>query len=179
MRSARSGVPCCRKVADRHFLIQINCSNRARRYCDSTRRFTPREVNAYECDSSKRAECSVGLLQECPALQLIKRLAQFRLRVHDDGAVPGDRFLERLSGHEQEPDAVCAGVHHDVVATVEEDERAVVDFGWRRGMLPPSDAFGRYGKGLGRVTELSGSAEHIREGMTRRFDRQRLLLTGW
>ena len=39
--------------ATTHFLIQINSLNPADRYCDFTRRFTPREVSAIERDSSE------------------------------------------------------------------------------------------------------------------------------
>ncbi len=61
------------------------------------------------------------------------------LGVHDDGAVPGDGFGEGLAGDQQESDAVVAGLDGDFVALIEEDQRAVVGFGGRRG-VQPSDA---------------------------------------
>ena len=58
-------------------------------------------------------------------LQLAHGLAQFGLGVHDDGAIPRHRLLERLARDEQEADALRAGLHHDLVAAVKEHERMV------------------------------------------------------
>ena len=58
-------------------------------------------------------------------MQLRKGLLQLGLRVHHDRAVPCDRLLDRLAGHEQEADAFVAGLHRDLVAAVEQHERAI------------------------------------------------------
>ena len=55
-------------------------------------------------------------LEECAFFQLPKCLAELLLRVHHDGAVPGDGFFEWLAGDEQEADAVVTGLHRDFVA---------------------------------------------------------------
>src|SRR5690242_14915533 len=59
------------------------------------------------------------LLQESPLLQFIERGTEFALRIHDNRAVPGNRFLERFTGDEQEADAFLPGFHNHLVATVE------------------------------------------------------------
>jgi len=62
---------------------------------------------------------SLSPLEERPFLQLLIGLLQLFLRVHDNGAVPGDWLLERLARDEQEADPFVAGLHHDFVAAVE------------------------------------------------------------
>src|SRR6266545_2222306 len=42
-------------------------------------------------------------LQERPLLELVVGLPELLLRVHHDRAVPGDRLLERLPRHQEEP----------------------------------------------------------------------------
>src|SRR3989442_1412023 len=62
--------------------------------------------------------------QERSFLQFQECLLELFLRVHHDGAVPGDRFLEWLSGNQQEPNAVLPGLHLYLVAGVEEHQRS-------------------------------------------------------
>ena len=50
------------------------------------------------------------MLDERAALQLVVRLLQFFSRVHHDGPVPGHGLFERLARHQQEPDALIAGL---------------------------------------------------------------------
>src|ERR1035438_6064784 len=45
-------------------------------------------------------------------IDLLKRLAQLFLGVHDDGTVPGHRFFQRLSRDQQETYSIVAGLHH-------------------------------------------------------------------
>ena len=66
------------------------------------------------------------VLDEVAGLQFAHGLAELGLGVHDDGAVPGDRFFERLAGDEQEADAFGAGLDGDFVAAIEQDERVVL-----------------------------------------------------
>src|SRR5262245_53812346 len=68
---------------------------------------------------------SARLLDERPVLQLAIRAPQFVLSVHHDRPVPRDRLLDRLAGDEQETDALLARLHGDLVARVEQHERAI------------------------------------------------------
>ena len=97
------------------------------------------------------------------------------LRVHHDRAVPRHRLLERLARDQEEPHAVVAGLHRDLVAAVEEHERAVVR---PRGRLRvrPADAFGRHRQRAGGVAELRVAREDIGERMPRGLDREGLPL---
>jgi hypothetical protein len=70
------------------------------------------------------------VLDERPVAQLADRGLQFGLGVHHDRSVPGDGLLERAARAQQAPDTLLAGLHDDLVATVEHDERAVA------GLLP-------------------------------------------
>ena len=69
----------------------------------------------------------VRLFYERPGPQLRVRLLKLLVRVHHDRAAPGDRLFERLAGDEQETDALIAGLHDDLVAAIEEYERAIAD----------------------------------------------------
>ena len=52
-------------------------------------------------------------------------------------------LLKGVAGHQQEADAVFAGLDFDLIAAVEEDQRAVVGFGRRFGIGPADAFFGR------------------------------------
>src|SRR5260370_5379811 len=99
-------------------------------------------------------------LQERPLLELLERLPELLLGVHDDGAVPCHGLLERLPRNQEEPDPVIPSLHRDLVALVEEHERAVVRL-LRRLRVRPSHPFGRYGQGARRVAELPCPGEHV------------------
>ena len=114
-------------------------------------------------------------LQEGPLLKLVECLLELFLRVHDDRTVPGHGLLERLAGDEQESDALVPGLHRDLVAPVEEDQRAVVRLlGGRR--VRPADRFGWHREGGGGVAEFPGPSEDVREGVAGRLDREGLPL---
>ena len=83
-------------------------------------------------------------LQKRPLLKLIECLAELRLIVHYDRPVPGDRFLQRLAGDEEEAYSVRPGLHNDFVAAIEEHERSVARF-FGRSCVQPADRFGRHG----------------------------------
>ena len=80
------------------------------------------------------------MLQEGTPVQFLEGLFELFLGVHHDGAVPGDRFLQRLAGYQQKADAILAGLDFDFVAAVEEDQRAIVGLRGRCG-VQPADAF--------------------------------------
>src|ERR1051325_12199155 len=79
------------------------------------------------CRQQRAAKKSGSVLDKGAAAQLADRLLQFLLRIHDDRAVPGDRLLDRLPRHQQEADAALAGLHRDLVAAVEQHQRAIAD----------------------------------------------------
>src|SRR5437868_11606199 len=78
--------------------------------------------------------------KERPFPKLLVSLPKLFLSVHHDGAVPRDRFLERLSRSEEKPDSFLSGLHHDVVAAIEEHQRPVLRL-LRRCRVSPADAF--------------------------------------
>ena len=119
----------------------------------------------------------VLLFQERAFLQLQVRFLELLLRVHDDGAVPGHGLFQRFSGDEEETDAFVAGLHHDLVALIEEHERAVFRGGGRRGVRP-ADRLGRHRKWIGGVAEFCRAREHVGERMARRLDGQSFSLAG-
>ena len=55
------------------------------------------------------------ILDEGAVAQFGYGLLKLRLRVHHDRSVPGDRFLDRFAGHEQEANALVACLHGDLV----------------------------------------------------------------
>ena len=57
------------------------------------------------------------MFDESPALQLRHCPTQLFLRVHEDRAV---RLLDRLSGHQEEPDPFRSGLDHQFVPRVEQ-----------------------------------------------------------
>src|SRR5205807_1927943 len=65
-------------------------------------------------------------LQERPLLKLHERLPELLLCVHHDRAVPRHGLFEWLPRNQEEPDPIVPGLHRDLVALVEEHERAVV-----------------------------------------------------
>jgi hypothetical protein len=56
--------------------------------------------------------------QECAAIEIAEGFAELLLRIHDNGAVPGYRFFERLPGNQQEADAIVSCLHGDFVSAV-------------------------------------------------------------
>ena len=102
----------------------------------------------------------------CAVAQLAHRLLQLGLRVHHDRPVPGDRLLDRLAGHQQEADALLAGLHRDLVAAVEHDERAVAGLlAHERPRRPPVDSFGQHAERRRGVAERAGAREDVGEGV--------------
>ena len=73
---------------------------------------------------------------------------------------------------QEEPDPFVPGLHRNLVSAVKEHERAVFRLRGRR-RVRPADPFGRHRQRLGRVAELTGSAEDVRKGVPGHLDRQR------
>src|SRR5215471_20763040 len=66
-----------------------------------------------------------AVLDEGAVAQLGDGLLQLGLGVHHDRPVPGDGLLDRLARDQQETDALLARLHGDLVAAVEQHQRAV------------------------------------------------------
>ena len=64
-------------------------------------------------------------LDEGPISKLANGLLQLGLRVHHDGSIPGDGLPKRFPRDEQKPDSLFASLNRDLIATVEENERAI------------------------------------------------------
>src|SRR5207247_1457383 len=133
-----------------------------------------------------------GSSDERAVAQLGVGAAQLRLGVHHDRPVPRHGLLDRSARDEQEPDPGRPGLHADLVARVEEDERPIAGLvpcpippapaaadarptaGPARSPPPPAapaarspdplrlDAAGRRG-----VAEPAAPLEHIGEGVPR------------
>ncbi len=67
------------------------------------------------------------MFDEGAGVQFGYGLAYLFLRVHHDGAVPGYRLLDWLTGDQQKTDALVAGLDSDLVAPVEQHQRVVAD----------------------------------------------------
>src|SRR5262252_5781615 len=66
------------------------------------------------------------LLDERSLSNLPEGRPQLFLRIHHDRSMPGNRFLERLAGYQQESNARLAGLHRHFVSSVENDEGAIL-----------------------------------------------------
>src|SRR5262245_36523619 len=64
-------------------------------------------------------------LNESSLTQLGDCLLQFGLGIHYNWSVPGDWFLDRFSGYQQETNAVLARLYVDLVAGIEQHQRTV------------------------------------------------------
>ena len=64
----------------------------------------------------------LAVAEESASVEFGQGLSQLRLRVHDDGSPPCNRFTEGLPGNEEEADTFRAGMHGNVVSTVENDQ---------------------------------------------------------
>src|SRR5439155_27121663 len=110
--------------------------------------------------------CRLTLLDESTVLELGVRAPQLVLRVHDDGAVPRHRLLDRLPRHEQEPDTGVACLDRHRLPTVEQHERPVLHFPGRaapaaRAGYHRSHPFRLDGTRLRGVTEGAAALEHV------------------
>src|SRR5713101_7586722 len=106
-----------------------------------------------------------AVLDERPVAQLGHGLLQFRIGVHHDRSVPGDRLLDRLARDQQEADAFLAGLDRHLVAAVEQHQRPV--------SRPLADErrslrivlLGQNAQRFGRAGKRPRSLEHIGEGV--------------
>ncbi len=116
--------------------------------------------------------------QKCPLLQLIIRLLQLRLRVHDDWAIPRNGLLQGFPGHQQKANPILTRLHLNMISAVEENERAVVRLS-RRRYVRPAKALRRHRQRSGCVAKFSAARKYIRESMVRCLNRQDFSMPGW
>src|SRR5262245_24582404 len=94
-----------------------------------------------------------ALADESPIAQLGDRLLQLGLGVHHDRAIPRNRLLDRLARDQQEPDALVAGLHRDLVPAVEQHERAVAGALADQGLSALAFLLGQDAERLRRIAE--------------------------
>src|ERR1700693_4292019 len=96
--------------------------------CSSGRSQRARSYAVERCRCALLGSCFLrpAFFQERALLQFRKGLAELLLRVHHDGAVPGNRLFEWFAGDEEEADAFVASLHDYFVAAIKEDQGAIV-----------------------------------------------------
>src|SRR5688572_7062970 len=97
-----------------------------------------------------------GLPDESPELKFTHRLPNLRLRVHHDRTVPGDRFLDRATGYQQEADALVTRLDDDLVPAVEQNQGAVAEI----AVVMPGELVLHRARRRG-VTEPAGPGEDV------------------
>ena len=90
-------------------------------------------AGSIRCDNCNSNDGSIAL-DEGPVPKLASRLSQFGLRVHER-SIPRDAFSKRFPRDEQKPEPFFAGLDRYLVATVEENERAIAGAVRRSGDL--------------------------------------------
>src|SRR5207237_105315 len=168
------------------FMFQWACFACSSRSIASASRWFKRSITWLRVDSGRSlsvacvAPAMVGsglesmwsaLLDERAVAQLGVGAPQLRLGIHDDGSLPRHRLRDRPAGDEQEADALFARLYGDLVARIEQHERAVAGELRRAGGVP--DPFGPDRAGGGGVAEAAAALEDVGKGVVRRFDGQR------
>src|SRR6185295_7798986 len=112
-----------------------------------------------------------AMLDERAVLKFANGLLNFRIRVHHDRPVPGDRLLDRLARYKQEVNAFIAGLYRYLVAGVEQHERTVAG-ALAHKQFAASGAFflSEHAEGLRRAAESAGAREHVGKGVPIGFD---------
>src|SRR5204863_146690 len=106
------------------------------------------------------------MLDERAVLELFDRLLDLLAAVHHDRTPPGNRLVERLTRHQEEPRRRVAGLHPDRIAILEDDEVTVLDdvVGFLVETGPTCQQVGE-----GRVAPLHGMHE-VRVGLEAHVD---------
>src|SRR5262245_52113155 len=115
------------------------------------------------------------ILDESAGAKLGEGLLQLFIRVHHDGAAPGNRLLQGSTGHQKESDACFSGLDCHLIAAVEQHQRTVPDFIRQRGAHWPNH-IGLNPHRVRRITKPAGPFEYISEGVVGYFDWERLAL---
>src|ERR1019366_9833472 len=109
--------------------------------------------------------------------QCFESLLELHLCFHNDRAIPGYWFLQRLARNEQKADALVAGLHRHVLPRIEQNQRTVTGFGRRRS-LEPFHPFSWDRQGAGCIAESSTASENISKSVPRGLNRQGLPFPG-
>src|SRR5207237_10939543 len=88
-----------------------------------------------------------ALLDERAVAQLGVGAPQLRLGIHDDGPLPRHRLRDRPAGDEQKPDTLLTRLHGDLVARIEQHERAIAGELRRPGRVSAPFGADRLGRG--------------------------------
>src|SRR2546430_16214401 len=106
------------------------------------------------------------MLDELAVRQLGVRVPQLGLGAPADRPAPRAGLLERPTGAEQKPNPGLASLHGDLIARIEQYERAisgVLTHRWPRRPLP--HALGQHAAWRRGVAERAASLAHVGEGM--------------
>src|SRR5271168_4838394 len=100
-------------------------------------------------------------LDEFPAAQIVHRLADFSLGVHDDRPVPRDRLAQRPAGDQEEAHALVARLDADLIAGPEHHQRAVADLVAHQHLLAADLRFSQRPERLRGGGEIARTLEDI------------------
>src|SRR5437660_3984366 len=109
------------------------------------------------------------MFDEIAGVQFGDGLAQLLLRIHYYGAVPGNRLLDRLAGDEEKTDSFAAGLHHDLISTIEEHERMIADVVDGRG-VGVNDLIRENRPRIRCVAECARARKDVGKGVSRRLN---------
>src|ERR1051325_3452530 len=106
--------------------------------------------------------------------QVAQRLSQLLLSVHHDRTIPGPRFFDRFSRHEQEADPLVASLHDHFVSTIEEDQRPVFALVRPRPGRAAVDLLRQNALRRRGITKCPRAGEDVGERMIRAVNREPL-----
>src|SRR5215472_9914345 len=118
------------------------------------------------------------VLDKSAVAQFGDRLLELRARIHHDRPVPGHRLIDRLAGYQQEADATLAGLDLDLVAGVEQHERAVAHRLAHEQLFAVDLLFGENTERSRRRSKTAIALENVSEGMAFGFDLQLFAFAG-
>src|SRR5712692_3220350 len=107
-------------------------------------------------------------LEKRAVAQLVVGGAQLLFGVHHDRSIPSDGLLDRPPRDEEKPDSCFSGLHRDLIAAVEQHERAIPRLlhRWAGGLSGPcADPLGEDAPWCRGIAEAAAPLEHIGEGV--------------
>src|SRR5262249_50219056 len=122
--------------------------------------YTRSRATAAECPTSRNS----GPDKRAVA-QYSDRLFELAARIHHDRSMPGHRLLDRLAGDQQEAEAAFAGLNLDLVAAIEQYQRAVTYRLAHQDLLAVDLLLGKHAERPRRRHETAVAFENVSEGM--------------
>src|SRR5581483_268270 len=92
-------------------------------------------------------------------------------RVHHNGAIPGDRFFNRFAGYQEEANSFWSGLDRDLVATIKQHQRVILDVVDGRGFRS-MDLFRQDSLRIGSIAKTASAGEYVGECIAPRVDFQ-------